>query len=271
MNNDAQTETPWIRIDGVGFFHGRQRVLDNVDLDLRPGRHYIVTGPNGAGKTTLLDILAGLKAPASGNVLVMGKPLTSRPVRERARLLSFAPQDSTIGFAFTVREVVAMGRRPYLGRWGVLEETDDDAVEKAIRRLHLENLADKFATALSGGERRRCVVARAIAQETPIVLLDEPTAGLDVAQALSLMQLAKSMAEQGRLVVTVTHDLNLASVYGHELVFLKNGRIAAAGPVASVFREEVLSRVYETDALVRHDEFAGGPAVSFRPKNHGRP
>lgn len=265
-------DSPWIRTDGVGFFHGRQRVLDGVRLDLRRGRHYIVTGPNGAGKTTLLDILAGLKTPASGSVAVMEKPLAARTARERARLLSFAPQDSALDFAFTVREAVAMGRRPYLGRWGVLEQADRDAVERALRRLHLENLADKFVTALSGGERRRCVVARAVAQETPVLLLDEPTAGLDVAQALSLMHLAKSLAEeQGRLVVTVTHDLNLASVYGHELIFLKNGGIEASGPVAEVFREDVLSRVYDADARIRHDDFAGGPAVSFRLKNNGHP
>lgn len=271
MTDRPPPSGPWILAKDVRFSHGRQKVLKGIDLTFSPGRHYVVTGPNGAGKSTFLDILASLRKPESGTVSLRGAPIDAYAANERARLLSLAPQEYNLGFSFTVREMVAMGRRPYLGRWGVLEEEDHAAVDEAVRFLHLEDLAHKSVTALSGGERRRCVVARALAQQTPVVLLDEPTAGLDVAQALSLMELCRSLAERGRLIVTVSHDLNLAATYAHEMIFLKGGRVAAAGAVETVFTGPTLARVYETDAKVEWDSFSGGPSVSFRPfkKNGG--
>ncbi|MCD8138525.1 MAG: ABC transporter ATP-binding protein [Planctomycetaceae bacterium] len=237
-----------------------------MDLDLRPGRHYILAGPNGAGKSTLLDILAGLRRPASGEVTLDGRILPEYDPPELARRLALAPQEYNLNFAFTVREIAAMGRRPYLGRWGVLGEDDRRAVDDALACLHLGDLAAKPVTALSGGERRRVVVARALAQATPVLLLDEPVAGLDIAQALAVMSLAKRLAEAGRLVLTVSHDLTLAAAYGHELIFLKRGEIVAAGPVATVFTDRVLEEVYETPAAVRFDEFSGSLSATFRPQ-----
>lgn len=255
---------PWIEVRNLGFSHGRLRVLRDVELALYPGRHYVIAGPNGAGKSTFLDILARLKEPESGTVLVMGRYAADYATMELARLVALAPQEHQLNFSFSIREIVAMGRRPFLDRWGRMGEVDDEIVERAIRSVHLEHIAHKSVTALSGGERRRCIVARALAQTTPIVLLDEPSAGLDIAQSLSLMALARSLAEQGALVVTVSHDLNLAACYGHEFIFLKNGRLAAFGPVAETFTDKILTEIYETDARVRHDDFSGGPAVSFR-------
>lgn len=181
-----------------------------------------------------------------------------------AQTLALAPQAFRFNFSFTVREVVAMGRRPYLGRWGRLGPEDQAAVDRALDALSLEGLANKAVTALSGGERQRVVAARALAQETPILLLDEPTAGLDIAHALDLMALARRLAEAGRLVITVTHDLNLAAAQGHEFVFLKHGRLVAAGPPERAFTEPILAEVYEAEARVRPDDFAGGLAASFR-------
>ncbi|MDR2947242.1 MAG: ABC transporter ATP-binding protein [Candidatus Adiutrix sp.] len=254
----------WISLRGLGFSHGTQRVLDAVDLDFYPGRHYILAGPNGAGKSTLLDLLANLKKPATGGIIVKGRPMPDYAPLELARTLALAPQDFRLHFAFSVREVVAMGRRPYLGRWGRLSAEDYRAVDAALSALNLEALAAKPVTALSGGERQRAVVARTLAQATPIILLDEPTAGLDVAHGLALMRLARQRAEEGALVITVTHDLNLAAVFAHEFVFLKKGRLAAAGPPEQAFIAPVLDAVYEAEARVVHDDFAGGPAASFR-------
>lgn len=262
MTDDSQAR-PWLRVDGVDFFHGRQKVLNHVDLELHPGRHYILAGPNGAGKSTLLDCLSRLRSPAAGSITLMDKPLVAYAPLELACRLALAPQEYNLNFAFTVREVAAMGRRPYLGRWGVLGREDGERVDAALAALHMEPLAGKPVTALSGGERRRCVVARALAQDTPVLLLDEPVAGLDIAQALAVMALARRMVEAGRLVVTVSHDLNLAAAYGHELIFLKDGLIEACGPVAEVFTDEILSRIYETPARVRLDDFSGSLAVSF--------
>lgn len=255
---------PWLRADKIHFSHGAQTVLRSVSLDFRPGRHYAVLGPNGAGKSTLLDVLAGLSRPASGSVVLMGKALAAYAPGELAKIVAFAPQEYRFDFPFTIREVARMGRRPHLGRWGRLSDVDRRAADGAVAAVHLDAIADKPVTALSGGERRRAVVARAVAQDTQVILLDEPTSGLDVAQALSVMALLKRIAESGRLVVTVSHDLDLASAYCHEAVFLKNGAVAASGPVAECFRDGVLSDVYDAEARVRPDDFLGGLSASFR-------
>ena len=259
-----QPDGPWIATQDLGFSHGPQSVLSGVDIDFFPGRHYILAGPNGAGKSTLLDLLANLKKPAEGGIMVMGRPMNDYAPLELARTLALAPQDFRLNFSFSVREVVAMGRRPYLGRWGRLSVEDYEVVDAAIAALNLADLSHKSVTALSGGERQRVVAARTLAQATPIILLDEPTAGLDIAHGLALMDLARRKAEEGALVITVTHDLNLAATFGHEFVFLKKGALVAAGPTDRAFTAEVLQSVYDAEARVALDDFAGGLAASFR-------
>jgi iron complex transport system ATP-binding protein len=256
---------PWLEISGLGFSHGPRRVVRDLTLAMRPGRHYVVAGPNGAGKSTLMDLLARLRRPESGRIALMGRDLAGYSPRDLARVISLAPQSSRFDFAFTVREVVRLGRRPYLGRWGRLGPGDEAVVEEAIDRLHLGALAGKPVTALSGGEAQRVVLARTLAQATPVVLLDEPTASLDVAQALDLMGTLTGLAERGALVVTVTHDLGLAAAYADEMVLMRDGALVAAGPKDSTLTAELLERVFEAEAQVRVDPFTGGLALSFRP------
>ena len=260
---DAGQE-PWLAVRGLAFRYGPREILGDVSLDFRGGRHYILAGPNGAGKSTLLYLLANLKKSADGGIMLRGRPLSAYHAPELARLLALAPQDSAYDFAFTVREVASMGRRPYLGRWGRLGREDWAAVDRALTWLDLAGLANQAVTALSGGEKRRVGLARVLAQATEIVLLDEPTAGLDVAHALAVMGLARRMAEAGALVITVTHDLNLGAAFGHEFVFLKKGRVAAAGPVGPTFTAPILAEVYEAEAAVTRDAFTGGLSASFR-------
>jgi iron complex transport system ATP-binding protein len=179
----------------LSFSHGPREVVKGLSLDFYPGRHYVLAGPNGAGKSTALDLLSGLRVPDSGEVTVNGQPLSSYQAPELARLVALAPQSSIFNFAFTVREVVSLGRKPYLGRFGRLGALDRQVVEEAIGRLNLGSLAEKSVTSLSGGEAQRVVLARTLAQATPIVLLDEPTSNLDVAQALDFMETLRSLAE----------------------------------------------------------------------------
>lgn len=266
MTDALPEAAAWIRVRDLGFAHGAFHALRGVSLDLYPGRHYVVAGPNGAGKSTLLDILSGLKRPGDGTVAVHGRDISLYSPGDFARILALAPQDFRLDFSFTVRELVAMGRRPHLDRWGRLDGDDIEIVDQALRDAHLETVANKAVTALSGGERKRCIIARALAQATPILLLDEPDSGLDIAQALSVMALARKLADNGSLVVSVSHDLNLAARYGHEFIFLKNGLLAATGPVEKVFVAEILAKIYETDAQVGRDAFTGAPAVSFRAR-----
>jgi iron complex transport system ATP-binding protein len=254
---------------GLGFRYGSREILKELNLDFSGGRHYILAGPNGAGKSTLLDLLANLKKSAGGVIMLRGRPLEAYAAPALARLLSLAPQDCVYNFAFTVREVASMGRRPYLGRWGRLTGRDWDAVDEALVRLDLTGLAGQAVTALSGGERKRVGLARVLAQTPETALLDEPPAGLHVAHALTVMDLARRRAEAGALVITVTHDLNLGAAFGHEFVFLKNGRSTAAGPVGRTFTAPILTEVYEAEAAVTRDDFTGGLSASFRPLTGG--
>jgi iron complex transport system ATP-binding protein len=245
-------------------------VVSDLTLGFRPGRHYVLAGPNGAGKSTVLDLLSRLRNPESGRVLVFGKDSAEYPPAELARALARAPQHFQFNFSFTVREIVSLGRRPYLGRWGRLSQEDRDVVEGAIEFLNLGRLADKPVTALSGGEAQRVVLARTLAQATPIILLDEPTASLDVAQALDLMDRVRVLTrDEGALVVTVTHDLHLAAVYADEMVFMNGGRLVAAGPTRDTLNSELLLEVFEADAEVRQDAFSGGLSISFRHGGSG--
>ena len=262
------TDDSWLTLRNLGFRYGPREVLREVSLDFRPGRHYILAGPNGAGKSTLLDLLANLKKTAEGGIMLRGRPLADYPPPALARLMALAPQDCAWNFAFTVREVASMGRRPYLGRWGRLAAEDWAEVDRALARLDLAGLAGQSVTALSGGEKKRVSLARVLTQATEIVLLDEPTAGLDVAHALTVMGLARGRAETGALVITVTHDLNLGAAFGHEFVFLKNGVVKAAGPVERTFTAPILAEVYEAEAAVTRDDFTGGLSASFRASNH---
>lgn len=272
MIDAMDPHSPWIRAHGIGFSYGRIEILRDVSFDLHPGRHYIVAGPNGAGKSTLLDVLANLKRPHTGHVSIHRRRTSEYTPAQLARIMAFSPQEFQLDFSFTVREIVAMGRRPYFDRWGRLSGEDERIVGQAMRDMRIENISEKAVTALSGGEKRRCMVARALAQTTPILLLDEPNSGLDIAQALSMMALARAIADGGGLVVTVSHDLNLAARFGHELIFLKNGRLETMGTVEEVFTGEILSRLYETEASVRRDEFIGAPVVSFgTPPMEGHP
>jgi iron complex transport system ATP-binding protein len=251
-------------VDNLAFSHGETPILEGLSLRFYPGKHYVLAGPNGAGKSTALDLLARLKTPREGEIKVMGKDSASYTPLEYSRLVSLAPQNFQFNFAFTVREIVSLGRRPYLGRWGKLSPADEEAVSHAIDFLNLGPLSAKLVTALSGGEAQRAVLARTLAQSAPIVLLDEPTASLDVAQALDLMARVKALAAMGTLIVTVTHDLHLAAVFADELVFLKKGRLIAAGPRDETLTPPLLREVFEAEAQVSPDEFTGGLKLSFR-------
>jgi iron complex transport system ATP-binding protein len=243
--------------------------LEDFSLDFFAGRHYVIAGPNGAGKSTILDLLSRLKEPSAGKIEVFGRNVKKYQAGEYARLLALAPQSFAFNFSFTVREIVSLGRRPYLGRWGRLSKEDDLIVDRAISFLNLGRLENKLVTALSGGETQRVVLARTLAQSTPIVLLDEPTASLDVAQAIDLMERVRVLASQGVLVVTVTHDLHLAAIYADHVAFLRGGRLVAAGALAETMTAPILREVFEADARVEEDAFTGGLRLSFKSTRSG--
>lgn len=228
-------------------------VLTEVDLALHPGTVTVVIGPNGAGKSTLLSVAAGQLRPGSGEVRLGGKPAHRLHHAQAARIRAVMPQESAVAFAFTVREVVEMGRTA----WKRLPVDDDAAVRDALALTELEDLAEREITTLSGGERQRAALARVIAQATPVqpgsvVLLDEPTSAMDVAHAESTLRLLRELASRGAAVGAVLHDLDAAAAFADQVVLLQHGRVRAAGTPREVLQADVLTEVYGTPVEVLH-------------------
>lgn len=239
-------------------------------LSLRPGRLTALVGPNGSGKTTLLRLLGGLWQPSEGSVFLGGRDLHTIPRREMARRVAFTPQDTHLSFAFTVRDVVAMGRHPHLGRFEREGERDHRAVEEAIGRADVTHLTGRLITELSGGERQRVLIARSLATEADTILLDEPTANLDIAHALDVLDLCRTLVEEGKSVALAIHDLNLAARYATEIVLVNEGRVVTAGAPEEVLSDSAIREVFgvRTERAVGLD---GGTAFLFhRPRDEGR-
>jgi iron complex transport system ATP-binding protein len=225
-------------------------VLDGVDLVLGRGEVLGLVGRNGAGKTTLLRVASAALRPRAGRVLLFGRPAAAIPRRERARLLALVPQETIIPFAFRALEVVLMGRAPHLGWLGFESAADLRAAREALASLGIGALEDRSVLELSAGERQLVVVARALAQEPSLLLLDEPTAFLDLEHRLRLLGLLRGFAARGGSVLLVSHDLALAARHCQRIALLAGGRIVAAGPPVEVLRPEAVRRVFGVDADV---------------------
>ena len=219
--------------------------MRDVSLSANPGQLLAVVGPNGAGKTTLLRLLAGSLTPQHGQVRLDDRPLDELDDRERARALAVVPQSESSPFPVTVREMVAMGRYAHLGPWERAGVRDRAVVERALTRCAVAELANRQLGELSGGERQRARIARALAQEAPILLLDEPTAGLDLRYRMELFHLLRELLAEGLAVLVITHDLNLAARFADRLLLLDRGHATARGAPAEVLSREALETVYE--------------------------
>ncbi len=224
-------------------------LLSDVSLALTPGEVLGVVGPNGAGKSTLLACLAGLRKPNAGTVLLTDIPLPDIALAERARRIAYLPQAQPLHWPLTVERVVALGRLPHRGRFAGESALDRAAIDRALTATDMDGLRDRRVDTLSGGERARAMLARALATEAPILLADEPVAALDPAQAKGMMALFRSLARQSGLAVAVTlHDLAAAARWCDRIVLLSAGRVAAAGAPAEVLTPRHLSDVYAIDA-----------------------
>lgn len=229
---------------GLSLVRGDRTILAGIDLSLRPGELVLLAGRNGAGKSTLLRLLLGAQRPAAGTITLHDRALADWPSLARARELAFVPQDSESPFEFTGRELVTMGRHPHRHRSEGLQPDDLAAVARALEAVDATPFADRPVTTLSGGEHRRIAVARALATEAPLLLLDEPTSNLDLEHALQLVALLRKLANAGRGVLVASHDLNLLARHCDRAVLLHAGSIFAdghpeqvldAGNIATVF------------------------------------
>jgi iron complex transport system ATP-binding protein len=253
-----------LEVRGLGVRKGRATLLDDVDAVAEPRSWTAVVGPNGAGKSTLLRCVAGLQRH-TGRVLVDGRDVTSLSPRERAREVGYAPQIPMLPEAVTVAEYVLLGRTPYRPLLAGPRREDREVVEGALDRLDLGPLAGRTLRTLSGGERQRAVLARALAQHPRMLLLDEPTASLDLGHAQTVLEIVDELRrEHGMTVVTTLHDLVLAGQYAERVILLAEGRVVAAGRPADVLTSQALARHYGATAEVTADE-AGVRVHPVRP------
>jgi len=244
---------------GVSVIRGGREVVSDVDLVVRHGELVVLVGPNGAGKSTLLAALAGDLEPASGVASLDDRPLSGWTVRELAMRRSMLLQRIEISFPFTVLDVVRMGRSPWAGT--AAEEDDDLAISAAMADTDVTELAHREYPSLSGGERARAALARVLAQGTGILLLDEPTAALDLQHQELVMGVARARAAAGTAVLVVAHDLALAAAWADRVVVLERGRVVADGGSHEVLTEELLSRVYRTPVEVIPHPATGVPII----------
>jgi len=246
---------PLVAARALAHAFGAARVLDGVDLALTAGRLVVVVGPNGAGKTTLLRALSGTLRPDAGAVELGGAPVAALTRREIAQRLAVVPQDAHVAFPFRVREMVAFGRAPFLGPFGREGEADRARTDDALRALGLEALAERAYPTLSGGEKQRVLLARALAQGVDTWLLDEPTAHMDLGHRLRCFAWLREWVGggPGRGCLLVTHDLGLAARFADEIVLLVGGRVAASGAPADVLTTARIAEVYGVEARVERD------------------
>ena len=239
-----------LALRGVAVQLGPRRVLDGVDLEVRAGEVVGLLGRTGAGKTTLLRVASGWLRPAAGRVSIEGRDAGALGRRERARAVALVPQETAIGFSFSVAEVVLMGRTPHLG-WLGFEGARDLAVARdAMERLGIGELAERSMLELSGGERQLAIVARALAQEPRLLLLDEPTAFLDLRHRIEVLSHVRAFARGGGAALVVSHDLGLAARFCDRLVLIGAGRVLAAGAPAEVLVEARLREAFGIEASV---------------------
>jgi len=257
-------EQPLFTVENLGFAYGETMVLRDISCELYPGRFYGLIGPNGCGKTTLLDLLTACKQPASGTILLRGRPLADYGKRELARQLALVPQEFDIGFGFTVEETVMMGRHPHIGRFQAPAADDWVKVQAAMAALGIDTFAARPLASLSGGQKQRAIVARALAQDTPALFFDEATASLDVRHALRILGIARRLAREGRLVLAVIHDLNLAIAFCDSLLIVKDGLLFAQGRANEVMTAAVIAEVFQTEASVNWNAFSDAFQISYR-------
>jgi iron complex transport system ATP-binding protein len=265
--------TPLLQVNNLRFSYNGNPVLTDIRFDVERRDFLGLIGPNGAGKTTLLRLIDGILSPQEGTIHLHGNPLSKMTRDDLAKIIAVVPQAAPMIFPFTVREVILMGRTPHLGHWQFEGAKDLAVADNAMVKTDTLALADRPMDRLSGGEFQRVLIARALAQEPQILLLDEPTAYLDIRHQVEFFNLLESLnREQGLTVIAVTHDINLASFYCSRIALLKNGHTQAIDHPDAVVTETIIQAVYGTPVIVDRHPINGRPRVTPRreePSDNG--
>jgi iron complex transport system ATP-binding protein len=250
-----------LRLEGLTAGYGMRDVLRDLNLSVEESSMLALIGPNGCGKTTLLRIVSGTLAASQGKVLLFDREVSGLARREISRIVAVVPQESHFAYSFTVEEIVLMGRNPYLKRLQREGPEDYAIVHEAMRFTDVLHLKDRRMDELSGGERQRAVIARAIAQKPRLLLLDEPTAHLDINHQIDVLDLLVKLHRKGMTVLFVSHDLNLASEYSRRIALMDDGQIEAIGTPEEVIQLNLIEKVYEAKVRVEKNPITKLPHV----------
>jgi len=255
---------PLYDIRDLGFSYADKSVLHEFSLTLNAGVFYGVLGPNGCGKSTLIDLMIGHRHPDAGHIRYKGADLSTCTRKTLSREIALVPQNFYINFPFTAREVIMMGRYPHIARFSAPSQADHRILEKMMEKTQTLGFANRYITELSGGERQRVIFARALAQDADVLLLDEATSNMDICHTLTSLKIAaQGVVSRQKTVVSVMQDINLAALFCDELIFMKQGRVAAHGPVQTVLNREILGSVFQVESRVRFDPYAQALQVIY--------
>lgn len=253
-----------VNVRQVFFSRGNRRVLNNISADFEQGYFYGILGPNGAGKSTFIEIMAGLLSPESGNASVFGVPVSRLSPRRLARKVAVVSQNADVRFAFSVRDVVMMGRHPCIDRFGSPAAADYTIADTVMAAADISHLSERPVTEISGGERQRTLFARALAQDTPVLFLDEATSSLDMKHTLNLLSFVNERVKKENLcAVGVFQDINTAALFCDRFVFIKEGRVAATGTMEETITPENLFDVFGVKTRVMTDDASRCRQVLF--------
>jgi len=257
---------PAITTSNLSHSFGKRNVLKHLSFSVEKGDFFIIIGPNGSGKTTLMKLMAGILRPQKGQIEILGLPKPSYSPRALARAVAFVPQRLPVDLPFTVGEAVLLGRAPYQGTLGIESKRDLEIAEQAMQFTEVDHLNSLNIGQLSGGEQQRVFIARAICQEPEIMLLDEPTAALDLAHQVKVMDLMEKLKiEKGITVIMVSHDVNLAAMYSDQVLLLKEGQVVCMGTPSEVLSFRTLEETYACKLLVDESPLGGCPRVTLVP------
>ena len=262
-----QNQKAAVEAKNLSYGYRDNDVFKDLSFVVPKGGFFIIIGPNGSGKTTLMKVLSGIERPDRGKLKLMGKSIERYSGRLLAQTVAMAPQMTSVDFPFTVREIVLMGRSPYKGLLGFDDQADLKIAQQAMIFTGVDHLAERRLGQLSGGEQQRVLIARAVCQEPEIILLDEPTASLDLAHQVRIMDLMEQLQkEKGVTVIMVSHDINLACMYAQCLLLIKNGQIVSIGSPDQVLNYETLERAYGCPLLVDQSPLGNYPRITLVPK-----
>lgn len=240
-----------IQVNNLDFEYGNKKVLKDISLNIEKGKFISIIGPNGSGKSTLLKNINRIFMPKAGNIQIEDMNIKKMKTKELAKKVALVPQDTIIDYEFTVEDIVLMGRHPFKGRFQKENEDDYRIVQNALEQTNTIHLKDRIITEISGGERQRVIIAKALAQNPSIILLDEPTSHLDINHQIEILNLLRKLnKENGTTIVLVIHDINLAARYSDEIVMLNEGKILGIGKPEEVITNINIERAYDIKVVI---------------------